>query len=391
MSNSLESCANSAPPQSSILLSGRTICRRRRNIARGAIVLPNDAWKMKALLHRGFGLVIDQLTCGSLALLQWRHAHRVSPLDAAEKYFAGCERLTRAEYFAPPPALEDFRAESSDTISWRSPGGALGRFPVNERVRVRLFRAQRDAPTVIMLHALMSASDAGYRFWARRFNSLGWNAAFVHLPFHYSRRPRGYLNGELCCTADLILTGDTLRQAVIEIRQLLGWLRSQDCHQVGLLGTSYGGWVAALVASLEPALRFVALLAPLVNIGYSLYEGPTSWSIRGQLARAGLTRSMIDRHAHLSSPAQAKPAGDVAERTLIIGGLSDRIVRLIDLQTLHESWPGSDFVTLPQAHFGYSMLPRAVAWLNEHRLLDTTLSDPGLPDQDQRGDKLECH
>ncbi len=72
-----------------------------------------------------------------------------------------------------------------------------------------------------MLHALMSASDAGYRQWARRFNSLGWNAAFVHLPFHYSRRPRGHLNGELCCTADLVLTGDTVRQAVVEIRQLL--------------------------------------------------------------------------------------------------------------------------------------------------------------------------
>ena len=33
----------------------------------------------------------------------------------------------------------------------------------------------------------MSVSMAGYRLWARRFNSLGWNAAFVDLPFHYSR------------------------------------------------------------------------------------------------------------------------------------------------------------------------------------------------------------
>ncbi len=324
---------------------------------------------MKELLHKGFGLAVDQLLCGSLALLHRRHRGRVSSHALAETYFAACERLTREAYFAAG-AIEDLRLENAETISWRSPGGLDGFFPRNERARVILFQTRAEAPTVIMLHALMSASAAGYRRWARRFNDLGWNAAFVHLPFHYSRRPPRHLNGELCCTADLILTGDTLRQAVIEIRQLLFWLRAQGGREFGLLGTSYGGWVAALVASLEPGLRFVALLAPLVNIGYCLYEGPTSWSIRRQLARAGLDRSMIERHSHLSSPTYAKPAGAVAERTLIIGGLFDRIVRLSDLQGLHESWPGSDFITLPQAHFGYSMIPRAVAWLRERRLLE---------------------
>lgn len=324
---------------------------------------------MKELFHRGFGRAVDQLLCGSLALLHRRHAEKIPVFETAEKYFGDCERLTRKEYFAVA-ATEDLRLEGNDTLSWRSPGESDGRFPANERARVLLFRIQERGPTVIMLHALMSASDAGYRRWARRFNNLGWNAAFVHLPFHYSRRPPGHLNGELCCTADLILTGDTLRQAVIEIRQLLRWLESNGSRQFGLLGTSYGGWVAALVACLEPEMRFVALLAPLVNIGYSLYEGPTSWSIRSQLARAGLDRSMIERHAHLSSPGYARPAGDVGKRTLIVGGLFDRIVRLSDLEALHHSWPGSDFITVPQAHFGYSMIPRAVGWLRERRLLE---------------------
>jgi len=324
---------------------------------------------VKALLHRGLGLAFDQLLCGSLALLHRRHAQRVSPLEAAERYFSECERFTRQAYFTPPAALEDFRAESADLISWRSPGGSDGLFPNNQRARVALFRTRPEAPTVIMLHALMSASDLGYRRWARHFNSFGWNAAFVHLPFHYSRRLPGHLNGELCCTADLILTGDTLRQAVIELRQLLAWLRGQGSREFGLLGTSYGGWVAALLASLEPDLRFVALLAPMVNIVYSLYEGPTSWAIRGQLIRAGLKRELIERHAHLSSPLRAPPAGDAAKRTLIVGGIFDRIVRLTDLERLHAAWPGSELVSLLQAHFGYAMIPRAVDWLRERELL----------------------
>ncbi|HEY3662752.1 MAG TPA: alpha/beta hydrolase family protein [Chthoniobacterales bacterium] len=254
-------------------------------------------------------------------------------------------------------------------MSWHSRALSAAAFPSNGRARVVLFGRRPGAPTVIMLHALMSASDAGYRRWARRFAALGWNSAFVHLPFHYSRRPPGHLNGELCCTADLILTGDTLRQAVVEIRQLLGWLRTEGCGRVGLLATSYGGWVAALVASLEPDLHFLALLAPMANIGYALFEGPTSWAIRGQLSRAGLERQMIERHAHLSSPLHGKPAGEVASRTLIVAGEIDRIVQLADLTALREAWPGSELVTLPQAHFGYGMIPRAMTWLGKRELL----------------------
>ncbi len=324
---------------------------------------------MRTFLHRGFGLAVDQVLCGSLALLHRRHAERISTRAAAEKYFTMCERQTRAEHFALPATMRDFRGEGAETIRWSSPAESVATFPMNGRAHVALFRIRPAAPTVIMLHALMSASDAGYQRWARHFNALGWNAAFVHLPFHYSRRPPGHLNGELCCTADLLLTGDTLRQAVVEIRQLLVWLRAQGSREFGILGTSYGGWIGALLASLESDLRFLALLAPMVNIGYALYEGPTSWTIRGQLVRAGLERALIDRHAHLSSPLRAPPAGDVAERTLIVAGTYDRIVRLADLEALRDSWPGSELITVPQAHFGYGMIPRAFTWLRERGLL----------------------
>ena len=323
---------------------------------------------MKSFLHRGLGLGVDQVLCGTLALLHRRHAGRVSTRDAAEKYFVACERQTRAEHFALPSVMDDCREEAPDTISWSSPAASAAEFPVNGRARAVLYRVRPDAPTVIMLHALMSVSVAGYRRWARRFNSLGWNAAFVHLPFHYSRRPRGHLNGELCFTADLVLTGDTVRQAVVEIRQLLGWLRAQGRKEFGLLGTSYGGWVAALLASLEPDLRFLALLAPMVNISHALYEGPTSWAMRGTSGSGPVsTDALVDRHAHLSSPLRARPADDVAERTVIIGGAFDRIVRLSDLATLRDAWPGSELVTVPHAHFGYGMIPLALEWLEHAR------------------------
>ena len=121
---------------------GRTLCSGGRRLAghspasqrtgRGEVSLTN----MRALLHRGFGLGVDQVLCGTLALLHRRHAgRRVSTRDAAEKYFVACEGQTRAEHFALPPVMHGWREEAPDTISWSSPAASAAEFPVNGRAR----------------------------------------------------------------------------------------------------------------------------------------------------------------------------------------------------------------------------------------------------------------
>ena len=248
-------------------------------------------------------------------------------------------------------------------------------FAANARARAILFRVRDGAPTVIMLHALMSASDVGYRRWAKHLNALGWSAAFLHLPFHYSRRPRGYLNGELCFTSDLVRTAETLRQAVIELRQLLAWLRGTGVAEFGLIGASYGGWVGSLAASLERNLRFLALLAPMANAEHAVFDGPTSRTIRRQLQRTGVTRAQVARHARLHSPLPNPPLMDGAN-VVIAGGEDDRLVVLPDLVALREAWPGSTLLRVPQAHFGYRMMTDAVEWLTQRGLLRTSDTTP---------------
>ena len=99
---------------------------------------------MKTLLHRGFGLAVDHVLCGSLALLHRRHARRVSSREAAERYFAECERLTRAQYFVLPATMENFHMDGPNVVSWRSPSLSAASFPMNETARVNLYRVGRD-------------------------------------------------------------------------------------------------------------------------------------------------------------------------------------------------------------------------------------------------------
>ncbi len=76
----------------------------------------------------------------------------------------------------------------------------------------------------------------------------------------------------------------------MELRQLMGWLREHGTPEFGLIGTSFGGWNAALLSSLESDLRFVGLVQPIVNVEAAIWENPTAVVMRRLLARQGIGR-----------------------------------------------------------------------------------------------------
>ena len=201
----------------------------------------------------------------------------------------------------------------------------------------------------------MSASDFGYLQVARLFNERGWNTVFPHLPFHYSRTPRGYLNGELAITANMIHNGETLRQGVVELRQLMAMLREEGCTEFGVLGTSFGGWNGALLSFLETDFRFIALIQPIVNIEHAIWQNPGSVLMRRLLRSRGILPGETERHAHLSSPLHGIPlcGGD---RVVITAGLYDRLSPASDLLDLKHRWPGARLLQVRQGHFGYRAL-----------------------------------
>ncbi len=201
----------------------------------------------------------------------------------------------------------------------------------------------------------MSASDTGYRKVAAWFNERGWNAVFPHLPYHYSRKPPGYFNGELAVSADLIRNGETIRQGVSEIRQLMNYFRAGGCREFGIVGTSFGGWNGALVSFLEPDLRFLGMIQPIVNTEHAIWENPGSASLRRLLRAQGITSMQSAHHLHLSSPLHGVPLCG-GERAVITSGLYDGVARPEDLQALHAAWQGSTLLHVRQGHFGFRAL-----------------------------------
>jgi 1-acyl-sn-glycerol-3-phosphate acyltransferase len=319
-------------------------------------------------LRRVAATAIDSLMCASMNLVQSRHRLHARSRDEMERYVTECEKLTAHDFYAVPrndgPPSE---IGNGATLIWRSPIST--KFPANNTVRADFFQCTRgwSAPTVLMLHALMSATHIGYRRWAAHFNGLGWNACFMHLPYHYSRVPRGYWNGELAITADLIRNAEGLRQGVIEVRQLIGALRDRGCCEFGVLGTSYGGWIGALLAMVERDFRFVALMAPIVNVEHAIWENPGARFMRRELHQAKIEPSLVARHFHLSSPMHNQPLCN-GDRVLFVAGEFDSIARPADLETIQQKWRGSELLRVPQGHFGYRMLRETISRLKERGL-----------------------
>ena len=311
----------------------------------------------RALMMRAFeraaAYAVDGAMYSAMNLLHWRHRNQVCSLEEMRSYLSACSLLSREEFYrAPPPSGE---SQNGRWIEWETP--LPSGFTENDRPRVRLHLGNRGiaGPTVLLLHALMSASDLGYRRIARWFNERGWNAVFPHLPFHYSRTPRGYFNGELAITANLIRNAETLRQSVVELRQLMGMLRQRGCTEFGILGTSFGGWNGALLSFLESDFRFIALMQPIVNVEHAIWQNPGSASMRKLLRSRGIPPGESERHAHLSSPFHGTPlcGGD---RVVITAGVYDSVSTTRDLLGLTHHWPGSRLLQVRQGHFGYRAL-----------------------------------
>jgi pimeloyl-ACP methyl ester carboxylesterase len=308
--------------------------------------------------------------CASMNFIQSRHRLHARSREEMENYVAACEKLTARDFYTPSPngSIADAISDRfGGTVTWRSPIDT--KFPENDVARADFFPCRRDwnAPTVLMLHALMSVRDAGYRRVAARFNELGWNACFVHLPYHYSRVPRGYRNGELAITPDLIRNAEGLRQGVMELRQLMAALRERGCREFGVLGTSYGGWIGALLAMVERDFRFVALMAPIINVEHAIWESPASVFMRRELRRAKIEPSLVARHFHLSSPMHNQPLVD-ADRVLFVAGDFDLIARPDDIEKIQQKWRGSELLCVRQGHFGYRMMRETIARLKERGL-----------------------
>jgi len=218
-----------------------------------------------------------------------------------------------------------------------------------------------NSPVMFLLHGVMSVSDVGYKLWAKKLNALGWGVIFFHLPYHYGRRPKKAMSGEMALTSNIIRTTEGIRQAVIEMRWINQALRERGVPAIGIWATSYGGWIGSLLAVLENDVRMVMLLEPIVDVDIAIWESPATRTLRRQLRQRGITRDLLRRLVPVACPTHHQPKLD-PDKILLAAGQYDEIAPTRTIRALQQHWCGSHYIELPQGHVGYQLMPESLKW-----------------------------
>ena len=245
---------------------------------------------------------------------------------------------------------------------WKEAAGANRRWKAHRFPTDGSTGATDPPPVLILLHGwLISRLPLMiYRSWARQMARQGIEVWMPQMPHHLGRAEPSDISGERFLSADLPASLDSVRQAVAETRCLGAWLRERGAPRVGLWGTSLGGWVGALAATLEDYWAAVALWAPVASPAEVLWESRLARRMRSAVIDAGL-RAGDEKGTRLEllTPESCLPLVE-RERLLVIGAIHDSIVSPASISRMARRW-NCDIRWVPHGHIGLMAAPAVVA------------------------------
>jgi len=159
----------------------------------------------------------------------------------AIKDYAEKAVLSSRRYFEPPP-IQGVQYEG-DRLIFDTP--SPGPHEENLRVRVSLFPAAASRKAVIVVPQWNADSESHVGL-CRILQRMGYTAARLTLPYHEGRKPRGMIRADLAVGPNIGRTLHANRQAVLEVRQLVRWLKNQGFEKIGIVGTSLGSCISYL-------------------------------------------------------------------------------------------------------------------------------------------------
>ncbi len=149
-------------------------------------------------------------------------------------------------FYALPPIVDYELA--GDQLTWTSAIHTPS--ADNNLVRARLFtprkeRKNKPRAAVVVLPQWNAQPDSHVEA-CRIFNGLGMAALRLTLPYHQERRPPEIERAEYLVSSNIGRTIQSMRQAVLDTRAAVRWLKQQGYERIGMLGTSIGSCTAFL-------------------------------------------------------------------------------------------------------------------------------------------------
>jgi len=117
------------------------------------------------------------------------------------------------------------------------------------------------------------------RFLSRR----GITVVEIAMPYHFERSRPGSTYADYMLSPNIGRTIQSIRQAVLDGRKLVHWLKSEGYGEVSVLGMSLGSWVGGLIAAHDPAVSKASVFLTAGSLADMIWTGRATRSIRDSL------------------------------------------------------------------------------------------------------------
>ena len=163
--------------------------------------------------------------------------------------------MARSEDFYALPEISDWQL-AGDRLAWTSTIKTPS--AENNLAHARLFTPRRERKNkpraaVVVLPQWNAQPDSHVEA-CRIFNGLGMTALRLTLPYHEERRPPELERADHLVGSNIGRTIQSMRQAVLDARAAVRWLKDQGFDRVGILGTSIGSCIGFLAFTHDAAI-----------------------------------------------------------------------------------------------------------------------------------------
>lgn len=132
----------------------------------------------------------------------------------------------------------------------------------NNTVYCRLIEPKQTPPgpkAGVLVLPQWNSDVNGHVGLARLLAMNGMTALRLSLPYHDRRMPPELRRADYIVSSNIVRTLQSCRQAVLDARRAIWWLKEQGCERIGILGSSLGSCLALLTTAHEPLIRAEAL------------------------------------------------------------------------------------------------------------------------------------
>lgn len=135
----------------------------------------------------------------------------------------------------------------------------------------------------VVVMAQWNADEGGHVGVCRLMAALGISAVRLSLPYHDRRMPPELSRADYIVSSSVGQTLQVNRQAVLDARRAVAWLKQQGYDRIGILGTSLGSCLSLLTATHEPHVDVLVLNHVSSWFGDVVWEGLSTAHVQAGL------------------------------------------------------------------------------------------------------------